>query len=316
MAMAMLEAGGLEIVTDGVRVADEHNPRATTNTSGSRRSSADADESWLESARGKAIKVISFLLPQLPARNNYRVIFMHRDMGEVLTSQRKMLDALGECQSRRRPRIAKAYAAPERRSGSARRRRVSTCSISIRRSHRPPVDQAERLNRFLGGGPDVPGWQRPSLAACIATDDDASPRGARARGKPRMPVGRREVAREPLDRCGPWRARVAAHAVLRIRTVVRPDDSRFRRGAHVAQRAELRPQLGVDARVAWPWRRVLGPAGQARRHRLRPRSSIVVDVSLLDRIVLEVVELGRGASISLNRPLRSACSGLLPSRSG
>ena len=27
MAMSMLEAGGLEIVTDGVRVADEHNPR-------------------------------------------------------------------------------------------------------------------------------------------------------------------------------------------------------------------------------------------------------------------------------------------------
>ena len=63
MAMSMLEAGGLEIVTDGVRVADEHNPRGYYEYERVKALGADTDASWLESARGKAIKVISFLLP-------------------------------------------------------------------------------------------------------------------------------------------------------------------------------------------------------------------------------------------------------------
>ncbi|MBN1866451.1 sulfotransferase family protein [Candidatus Sumerlaeota bacterium] len=91
MMMKMLVAGGIEAVTDAVRQADEDNPKGyfeyepvkTLDKPG-------ADKSWVRNARGKAVKVISFLLRDLPRDNRYQVIFMQRDMSEILASQRKM----------------------------------------------------------------------------------------------------------------------------------------------------------------------------------------------------------------------------------
>ena len=42
------------------------------------------------------MKAISFLLKDLPDDNDYRVIFMRRDLDEVLASQNKMLVRRGE----------------------------------------------------------------------------------------------------------------------------------------------------------------------------------------------------------------------------
>ena len=110
MVMGMLEAGGLEIVSDGVRVADQSNPRGYYEDERVKTLDKDTDKSWLADARGKAIKIISFLLKDLPDSNRYRVIFILRDMDEVLTSQRKMLQALGqESASAADGRIAVGY---------------------------------------------------------------------------------------------------------------------------------------------------------------------------------------------------------------
>jgi hypothetical protein len=46
-------------------------------------------------AAGKAVKVVHVLLPGLPEGYEYRVLFMQRDLGEVLASQRAMLERLG-----------------------------------------------------------------------------------------------------------------------------------------------------------------------------------------------------------------------------
>jgi hypothetical protein len=54
------------------------------------------DRNWIGDARGKAIKVVSSLLNHLPDTNYYKVVFMRRDLGEVLASQAKMLDRRGE----------------------------------------------------------------------------------------------------------------------------------------------------------------------------------------------------------------------------
>jgi len=91
MLMKMLEAGGLPIMTDGVRTADEDNPRGYYEVERIKRLAREADRSWLGEARGKGIKVISFLLGSLPPQFNYRVIFVSRDIEEVLASQEKML---------------------------------------------------------------------------------------------------------------------------------------------------------------------------------------------------------------------------------
>jgi sulfotransferase family protein len=43
---------------------------------------------------GKAIKCISMLLPKMPAKHHYKVIFMMRPMEEVAKSQRSMIKRL------------------------------------------------------------------------------------------------------------------------------------------------------------------------------------------------------------------------------
>lgn len=96
MAMKMLEAGGMEIVTDGQREADEDNPRGYYEDERVKDLANAPDKSWLRASRGRAVKVISFLLKDLPPNLNYQVILLRRDLGEVLASQRKMLDRRGE----------------------------------------------------------------------------------------------------------------------------------------------------------------------------------------------------------------------------
>lgn len=96
MAMKMLEAGGMEIVTDGEREADEDNPRGYYEDERVKDLANAPDKSWLRASRGRAVKVISFLLKDLPPNLNYQVILMRRDLTEVLASQRKMLDRRGE----------------------------------------------------------------------------------------------------------------------------------------------------------------------------------------------------------------------------
>lgn len=158
MVMGMLEAGGLEAVSDGLRAADPSNPRGYYEHERVKTLDKDADTSWLETARGKAIKIISFLLKHLPDSNDYRVIFMHRDMDEVLRSQRMMLRALGEPPAPTTDeRIALGFTAhlSEVHDLLARRRCFNVLAVSYRDVVSRPLEQAERINQFLGGGLDV-----------------------------------------------------------------------------------------------------------------------------------------------------------------
>ena len=89
LMMQMLEAGGLRLQIDDAREADEHNLRGYYEDR--RVKSLAADNSWLTEADGMALKVVSLLLYNLPSDLEYRVIFMRREMEEILRSQDKML---------------------------------------------------------------------------------------------------------------------------------------------------------------------------------------------------------------------------------
>jgi hypothetical protein len=96
MAMKMLEAGGLPVVTDGLRSADEDNPKGYYEDERVKALHQPGDKAWLRDARGKVVKIITFLLKSLPAENNYQVLFMHRNLREIVASQNKMLLRRGE----------------------------------------------------------------------------------------------------------------------------------------------------------------------------------------------------------------------------
>ena len=91
--MQMLQAGGVPVLADGVRAADEDNPRGYLEYEAVKRTKTDA--SWLEDAGGRAVKMVHLLLRDLPEGRRYRVIFMQRDLDEVVASQRVMLDRAG-----------------------------------------------------------------------------------------------------------------------------------------------------------------------------------------------------------------------------
>jgi Sulfotransferase domain len=93
LMMQMLAAGGVPIVTDGERQADEDNPRGYLEWEKVKKLPKDPEV--IGEAEGKAVKVISWLLFSLPATHRYRVIFMRRALEEVLASQTEMLRRKG-----------------------------------------------------------------------------------------------------------------------------------------------------------------------------------------------------------------------------
>lgn len=93
LMMRMLEAGGLPLLTDGLRKADHDNPRGYYEFEPVKQTRNDA--SWVAGAGGKAVKMVSRLLPDLPPGYRYRVVFMRRNLEEVLASQQAMLRRKG-----------------------------------------------------------------------------------------------------------------------------------------------------------------------------------------------------------------------------
>jgi hypothetical protein len=94
LMMQMLDKGGMAVVTDNVRAPDTDNPRGYYELEQVKRIKEDV--SWLPATRGTAFKMVSQLLYELPANEKYRVIFMERDMDEMILSQDKMLTRLGK----------------------------------------------------------------------------------------------------------------------------------------------------------------------------------------------------------------------------
>ena len=89
MIMQMLKAGGLEIFTDDIRTTDTNNPKGYLEHE--KVKATARDNSWVNDANEKVVKVVAPLLPFLPDSYNYKIIFMQREMDEVLRSQQVML---------------------------------------------------------------------------------------------------------------------------------------------------------------------------------------------------------------------------------
>ncbi len=165
MLMQMLAAGGMPMLADELRQADEDNPRGYLEYEPVK--SLLKDSSWLKDARGKVIKIVAPLLAALPRGLPCRVILSERDLDEVLDSQEKML-------LRRKKTLP---ATPERRkllrdeyrrtlarvkAMLARRPLTELLVVEHREAMADPAGTAEKVNRFLGGSLDV-----GSMAAAI-----------------------------------------------------------------------------------------------------------------------------------------------------
>jgi hypothetical protein len=153
MMMKMVEAGGVPIMTDSVRTADVDNPKGYYEYERVKDLEKETDKSYIREGRGKALKVISWLLKDLPDDNLYRIVFMRRDLGEVIASQNKMLQHRGEVDNSDDKMMIDAYMNHLASVRILARKRANFEMLEVRydTAVKNPADAAKLVNAFLGG---------------------------------------------------------------------------------------------------------------------------------------------------------------------
>src|SRR5215471_15907456 len=164
LMMQMLQAGGLPVLSDGLRPPDENNPRGYLEFEPVKR--LRTDRSWLPRAKGHAVKIIHVLLRELPVDNSlaWRIVFMQRPMEEIISSQRAMLLRDGKASAD--PAILqKAFESQLAQLGSwlAGRPDIAVLPVAYHRVLREPDAVVEELRAFLG-------WELDAAAMVRAVD--------------------------------------------------------------------------------------------------------------------------------------------------
>jgi hypothetical protein len=156
MMMKILQAGGLELVVDNIRTADEDNPKGYFEFE--RVKKVQEDPSWLVEAQGKVVKVISQLLYDLPTTQRYKVVFMRRRIEEVLSSQKQMLLRRGTNDPSvpdETLRLTFLKHLDEVTEWLRRQPTFEVLFINYNRMIQGPEEPVSRINDFLGGQLDT-----------------------------------------------------------------------------------------------------------------------------------------------------------------
>jgi hypothetical protein len=157
MMMKMLEAGGKTILTDNLREADANNPKGYYEFERVKQMK-DGDFAWLPDAVGKVVKIVTGLITFLPPDHHYKVIFMQRDLGEVLSSQKKMLERLGKGDDNTPDaQMAKVYAEhlKQVKAWLVRQANIEVLYVNYNTVVADPTGALQRVDSFLGGGMNV-----------------------------------------------------------------------------------------------------------------------------------------------------------------
>lgn len=152
MMMQMLSAGGLDILTDGQRTADEDNPKGYYELERVKDLQKN-DVVWLQDAQGKVVKIISSLLKHLPENYHFRVIFMERDVDEVIASQHQMILHRGEQanpEMNAKIRLLYLRHLKDIRIWLNEKSNFSAFYISYKDVLNKPIESASLICRFLG----------------------------------------------------------------------------------------------------------------------------------------------------------------------
>ena len=152
MMMQVIEAGGVPALTDNLRTRDEDNPQGYYEFEPVKKTKEDP--SWVPGARGKVVKMVYRLLYDLPDDQEYRVIFMRRNIDEVLASQKIMLQRSGKqgaAISDERLKELFVGELEEFEHWIATRKNFSILSVDYSDIVASPATQCKRINEFLGG---------------------------------------------------------------------------------------------------------------------------------------------------------------------
>ena len=157
MMMKMLEAGWLKILTDNLREADANNPKGYYEFERVKQMK-DGNLAWLPDAVGKVVKIVTGLIIYLPSDYKYKIIFMKRDLDEVLSSQKKMLGRLGkEDDNIPDDKMAKVYEEhlKQVKGWLVRQPNIEVLYVNYNTMVADPTESLHKVNEFLGGNMDI-----------------------------------------------------------------------------------------------------------------------------------------------------------------
>ena len=89
LMMQIIDKTEIPVFSDGQRESDISNPEGYFELEAVK--GIVKDNGFLKEAIGKAVKIVAPLPVYLDTQHNYKVVFMRRDMDEILRSQEKML---------------------------------------------------------------------------------------------------------------------------------------------------------------------------------------------------------------------------------
>lgn len=151
LMMQLLAAAGRATLTDAKRIPDEDNPLGYYEFEKTLKLAKDV--SWIPEARGKVVKIVAQLLPFLPRNEHYCLVFMERNLNEVIASQKAMLLRQGRKGAELdEQKLSETYQAQLQRVRQhlARRPEMRTLSVNYSALLADPASGAERLALFLG----------------------------------------------------------------------------------------------------------------------------------------------------------------------
>lgn len=157
MMMSMLNAAGIPPIQDGVRTADEDNPKGYYEFE--RVKKLKEDKAWLDDAKGKVVKIISQLVYELPTEGyQYKIVFMRRNIDEILRSQTEMLKRRGthdasvsDDEIRRMFIVHLDHVVNWMNAQKC----IDVIYVNYNRMVNEPNDAIDRINTFLGGDLDT-----------------------------------------------------------------------------------------------------------------------------------------------------------------
>ena len=189
LLMQMLEAAGLPIAQDGTRPCDPDNPRGYYELSAATRLRSDAR--FLQVCRGRVVKLVAPLVLELPPQPVCRVLFVERDLGEILASQRAMLERQGKPASTANdPVLERGFESvlARCRAWLARESGAPTLFVDHRALVDSPGESVSRISRFLeetGEGRRAPAHAVAAARARVAMARVVDPALYRQRGDQR-----------------------------------------------------------------------------------------------------------------------------------
>jgi hypothetical protein len=160
LMMQLFNAANASIATDSIRVEDENNPKGYYELEAVK--GIVKNNSFLKELNGKTIKIVAPLVTFIDLSLQYRVVFMLRDLDEVVQSQEKMV---GKDQQDQKEKFKSMYALHIEKS----RQFLLTHSIPfIEIQYKELLQNPETC---LQGLIDFCGWETPMVELKSVIDD-------------------------------------------------------------------------------------------------------------------------------------------------